>query len=50
MTDIAPLAASTRAAFGDPGVHVVVRAGRVALDGELVGIHAHLDRRWQQSR
>ncbi|MFI9504128.1 hypothetical protein [Nocardia sp. NPDC052566] len=28
MTDIAPLAASTRAAFGDPGVHAVVRAGR----------------------
>lgn len=28
MTDIAPLAASTRAAFGDPGVHAVVRSGR----------------------
>ena len=28
MTDIAPLAASTRAVFGDPGVHAVVRAGR----------------------
>ncbi|MGW4720772.1 hypothetical protein [Nocardia sp. NPDC004260] len=28
MTDIAPLAASTRAVFGDPGVHAVVRSGR----------------------
>ncbi|MFR9753502.1 hypothetical protein ACL02S_21045 [Nocardia sp. 004] len=28
MTDIAPLAASTRAVFDDPGVHAVVRAGR----------------------
>ncbi|WP_156370631.1 hypothetical protein [Nocardia arizonensis] len=28
MTDIAPLAASTRAVFGAPGVHAVVRAGR----------------------
>ncbi|WP_459964112.1 hypothetical protein [Nocardia sp. IFM 10818] len=28
MTDIAPLAASTRAQFGDPGVHAVVRSGR----------------------
>ncbi|QIS10444.1 hypothetical protein [Nocardia arthritidis] len=28
MTDIAPLAASARARFGDPGVHAVVRAGR----------------------
>ncbi len=28
MTDIAPVAASTRAAFGDPGVHAVVRSGR----------------------
>ncbi|WP_040742251.1 hypothetical protein [Nocardia tenerifensis] len=40
MTDIAPLAASSRAAFGDPGVHAVVRAGRtvhaVAL-GQWVG-------------
>ncbi|WP_429422638.1 hypothetical protein [Nocardia sp. GAS34] len=40
MTDIAPLAASVRARFGDPGVHAVVRAGRtvhaVAL-GQWVG-------------
>lgn len=40
MTDIAPLAASTRAAFGDPGAHTVVRASRtvhaVAL-GQWVG-------------
>lgn len=40
MTDIAPLAASTRARFGDPGVHAVVRSGRavhaVTL-GEWVG-------------
>ncbi|MEU0876802.1 hypothetical protein [Nocardia brasiliensis] len=40
MTDIAPLAASARAAFGDPGVHAVVRSGRtvhaVSL-GEWVG-------------
>ncbi|MFE3281301.1 hypothetical protein [Nocardia sp. NPDC059239] len=28
MTDIAPLAAYTRAALGDPGVHAVVRSGR----------------------
>ncbi|MGW6123088.1 hypothetical protein ACWFRF_28885 [Nocardia sp. NPDC055165] len=28
MTDIAPLAASTRAVFGSPGVHAVVRSGR----------------------
>ncbi|MFF5037571.1 hypothetical protein [Nocardia salmonicida] len=28
MTDIAPLAASTRAVFGAPGVHAVVRSGR----------------------
>lgn len=28
MTDIAPLAASSRATFGDPGVHAVVRSGR----------------------
>ncbi|MFE3002735.1 hypothetical protein ACFXG4_48225 [Nocardia sp. NPDC059246] len=28
MTDIAPLAASTRAVFGDPGVHAVIRSGR----------------------
>ncbi|NNH68413.1 hypothetical protein HLB23_00685 [Nocardia uniformis] len=28
MTDIAPLAASERAKFGDPGVHAIVRNGR----------------------
>lgn len=28
MTDIGPLAASTRATFGSPGVHAVVRRGR----------------------
>jgi hypothetical protein len=28
MTDISPLAAVARAAFGDPGVHAVVRNGR----------------------
>ncbi|MFE2960485.1 hypothetical protein [Nocardia tengchongensis] len=28
MTDISPLAASTRARFGDAGVHAIVRAGR----------------------
>ncbi|MGW4243355.1 hypothetical protein [Nocardia sp. NPDC004722] len=28
MTDIAPLAASTRARFGDAGVHAIVRNGR----------------------
>lgn len=28
MTDISPLAAVARAAFGDPGVHAVVRDGR----------------------
>ncbi len=28
MTDITPLAASSRAAFGAAGVHAVVRAGR----------------------
>ncbi len=28
MTDIAPVAASARAVFGDPGVHAVVRSGR----------------------
>jgi hypothetical protein len=36
MADIALLAASVRAKFGDPGVHAVVRAGRtvhaVSLD------------------
>lgn len=28
MTDISPLAAVARAAFGDPGVHAVVHQGR----------------------
>lgn len=28
MTDIAPLAATARAKFGDPGVHAIVRNGR----------------------
>ncbi|MEV6773840.1 hypothetical protein AB0N05_34915 [Nocardia sp. NPDC051030] len=28
MTDIAPLAASAREKFGDPGVHAIVRNGR----------------------
>ncbi|WP_067693471.1 hypothetical protein [Nocardia jejuensis] len=28
MTDFAPLAASARASFGDPGVHAIVRNGR----------------------
>ncbi|PSR68621.1 hypothetical protein C8258_08935 [Nocardia sp. MDA0666] len=40
MTDIASLAASTRAVFGDPGVHAVVRAGRtvhVVVLGQWVG-------------
>ncbi|MBF4999133.1 hypothetical protein IRT45_18455 [Nocardia sp. BSTN01] len=40
MTDIAPLAASTRAVFGDPGVHAVVRAGRTVhavVLGQWVG-------------
>ncbi|MCX4099238.1 hypothetical protein [Nocardia sp. alder85J] len=28
MTDISPVAAAARVAFGDPGVHAVVRNGR----------------------
>ncbi|MFE3026117.1 hypothetical protein ACFXO9_14975 [Nocardia tengchongensis] len=44
MTDISPLAASTRARFGDAGVHAIVRAGRTVhavslgewVEGEVV--------------
>lgn len=35
MTDIAPLAAFTRAKFGDPGVHAIVRNGRTVHAVEL---------------